>query len=225
MSRLLDSHDVILVIGAPVFRYHQFEPGVLLSDGSEVFSVTCDPQEAARAPMGSAIVADIRLTLEALADAASIAGRPMPSSRPKPPPAPASEEERVAPEAVFDIVADVAPWDAIYVNESTSTTNLLWDRLPMQEPGSYYFPAAGGLGFGIPVALGVQLACPDRRVIALIGDGSANFSITGLWTAAQHQIPAVFIILNNGTYEALRWFAVGCTRVCHQLTGGITARR
>ena len=113
----------------------------------------------------------------------------------------------MAPEAVFDIVAEVAPQDAIYVNESTSTTNLLWDRLPMQEPGSYYFPAAGGLGFGIPVALGVQLACPDRRVIALIGDGSANFSITGLWTAAQHRIPAVFIILKNGTYGALRWFA------------------
>jgi benzoylformate decarboxylase len=207
VSRLLDGHDVILVIGAPVFRYHQFEPGVLLSDGSELFSVTCDPQEATRAPMGNAIVADIRLTLEALADAASVADRPMPASRPKPPPAPAFKGEWVAPEAVLDIVAELAPRDAIYVNESTSTTTLLWDRLPMQEPGSYYFPAAGGLGFGIPVALGVQLACPDRRVIALIGDGSANFSITGLWTAAQHRIPAVFIILKNGTYGALRWFA------------------
>ena len=62
--RLLDGHDVVLVIGASVFRYHQFEPGLLLSEGSEVFSVTCDPQEAARAPMGNAIVADIRLTLE-----------------------------------------------------------------------------------------------------------------------------------------------------------------
>ena len=113
----------------------------------------------------------------------------------------------MAPEGVFDTVAEVAPRDAVYVNESTSTTSMLWDRLPMQEPGSYYFPAAGGLGFGIPVALGVQLACPDRRVIGLIGDGSANFSITGLWTAAQHRIPAIFIILNNGTYGALRWFA------------------
>ena len=52
-----------------------------------------------------------------------------------------------------------------------------------------------------------SLPVRNRRVIALIGDGSANFSITGLWTAAQHQIPAVFIILKNGTYGALRWFA------------------
>lgn len=207
VSRLLDGHDVILVVGAPVFRYHQFEPGLLLPEGSQVFAVTCNPQEAARAPMGDTLVADVRLTLEALAEAVPAARRPMPSGRPKPPAAPASEEGKVAPEAVFDAVAEVAPRDAIYVNESTSTTNLLWDRLPMQEPGSYYFPAAGGLGFGIPAALGVQLACPDRRVIGLIGDGSANYSITGLWTAAQHRIPAVFVILNNGTYGALRWFA------------------
>lgn len=207
ISRLLEGHDVVLVIGAPVFRYHQFEPGLLLADGSEVFSVTCDPQEAARAPMGNAIVADVGLTLEALADVVSVARRPMPESRRRPQPAPRSEQGALSPAEVFDILAAVAPSDAIYVNESTSTTNLLWDRLPMQEPGSYYFPAAGGLGFGIPVALGVQLACPDRRVIGVIGDGSANFSITGLWTAAQYGIPAVFVILKNGTYGALRWFA------------------
>jgi thiamine pyrophosphate-dependent acetolactate synthase large subunit-like protein len=93
---------------------------------------------------------------------------------------------------------------AIYVNESTSTTDFLWRRLPMQEPGSYYFGAAGGLGFGMPAALGVQLAEPSRRVIAIVGDGSANYSITALWTAARYKIPVVFLILKNGAYGALR---------------------
>src|ERR1700722_20158192 len=77
----------------------------------------------------------------------------------------------------------------------------------MQEPGSYYFAAAGGLGWAMPAALGVQLAEPSRRVIAIIGDGSANYSITSLWTAARYQIPVTFLILKNGTYGALRWFA------------------
>jgi benzoylformate decarboxylase len=77
----------------------------------------------------------------------------------------------------------------------------------MQEQGSYYFAAAGGLGFAMPVALGVQLAEPSRRVIAIVGDGSANYSITALWTAARYKIPVVFLILSNGTYGALRWFA------------------
>ena len=77
----------------------------------------------------------------------------------------------------------------------------------MQEQGSYYFGAAGGLGFAMPASLGVQLAEPSRRVIAVIGDGSANYSITALWTAARYKIPVVFLILKNGTYGALRWFA------------------
>lgn len=207
ISRLLEGHDLILVMGAPVFRYHQYEPGRLVPEGANILHVTCDPQEAARAPAGSAIVADIRGTLELLADAAPVAERALPSARPLPRREHRARPGALLPQEVFDVLADTAPADAIYVNESTSTTNILWERLPMREPGSYYFPAAGGLGFGIPVALGVQLACPDRRVIGVIGDGSANFSITGLWTAAQHGIPAVFVILNNGTYGALRWFA------------------
>ncbi len=59
----------------------------------------------------------------------------------------------------------------------------------------------------MPAALGVQLAEPSRRVIAVLGDGSANYSITALRTAARYKIPAVFGILKNGTYGALRWFA------------------
>lgn len=111
------------------------------------------------------------------------------------------------PEGVVDVIAATAPRDAIYVNESTSTTEFLWRRLPMPEPGSYYFGAAGGLGFAMPAALGVQLAEPSRRVIALIGDGSANYAITALWTAARYRIPVTFLIMKNGTYGALRWFA------------------
>src|SRR5260370_40908039 len=84
---------------------------------------------------------------------------------------------------------------------------MMWHRLPMQEKGSYYFGAAGGLGFAMPASLGVQLAEPSRRVVAIIGDGSANYSITALWTAARYNIPVVFLILKNGTYGALRWFA------------------
>ncbi|WP_394041036.1 thiamine pyrophosphate-dependent enzyme [Xanthobacter autotrophicus] len=101
----------------------------------------------------------------------------------------------------------LAPRDAIYVNESTSTIEAMWERMRWEHPGSYYFGAAGGLGFAMPAAVGVQLAEPDRQVIALIGDGSANYSVTALWTAAQHKVPVVFVIMRNGTYGALRWFA------------------
>ena len=169
ISKTLQGHDLIIVVGAPVFRYHQFAPGDYLPVGAQLLHITSDPLEAARAPMGHALVGD--------------------------------------PETLFDVLDAVAPHDAIYVKESTSTTTAFWQRMNLRHPGSYYFPAAGGLGFGLPAAVGVQLAQPQRRVVALIGDGSANYGITALWTAAQYRVPVVFIILKNGTYGALRWFA------------------
>ncbi|GAA1248630.1 benzoylformate decarboxylase [Prauserella halophila] len=206
ISALLDGHDLIVVIGAPVFRYHQHEPGDLLPAGSRLLHITCDPAEAARAPMGDALVADIAEVLRLLATEMPAAGRP-PLSRRVIPSAPQSVGEALAPETVFDVINAVAPEDAVFVNEATSTVGALWDRVEMRHPGSYFFPASGGLGFGMPAAVGVQLACPDRRVIGIIGDGSANYGITALWTAARERIPTVFIILNNGTYGALRAFA------------------
>ncbi len=206
ISAALSGHDLILVVGAPVFRYHQYEPGAYLPEGAELIAVTSDTQEAARAPVGDAIVGDIHATLQALTENVRQSNRPSPTPQARPAPAEVRPGP-LLPEAVFDVIAATAPSDAIYVNESTSTTDFLWRRLPMQERGSYYFGAAGGLGFAMPAALGVQLAEPSRRVIAVIGDGSANYSITALWTAARYKIPVVFLILKNGAYGALRWFA------------------
>ncbi|RCI65608.1 benzoylformate decarboxylase, partial [Pseudomonas aeruginosa] len=66
ISRLLDGHDLILVVGAPVFRYHQCAPGDYRAAGAELGQVTGDPGEAARAPIGDALGGDIAQTLEAL---------------------------------------------------------------------------------------------------------------------------------------------------------------
>jgi benzoylformate decarboxylase len=206
ISRLLEGHDLILVVGAPVFRYHQYDPGSYLPLGAKLVAICCDAEEAARAPMGDALVGNVSSILKELSLRVTSSTREMPMRLPM------SEklvqlEGPLLPETVFDTLDDLAPADAIYLNESTSTTALLWQRLRMQHPGSYYFAAAGGLGFAMPAAVGVQLAEPDRKVIAIIGDGSANYSISALWTAVQYNIPVIFVIMKNGTYGALRWFA------------------
>jgi benzoylformate decarboxylase len=115
--------------------------------------------------------------------------------------------DRCHPSASSKLIDSVASRDAIYRDESTSTTDIMWQRLRTENPGSYYFGAAGGLGFAMPAAIGVQLAEPERQVIAVIGDGSANFSITALWTAARYDVPVIYVVMRNGTYGALRWFA------------------
>lgn len=206
ISAKLEGHDLILVIGAPVFRYHQNAPGRYLPDGAQLLHLTSDAQEAARAPMGDALVGDIHATLQALLPLLGQSDRKLPVALPIPQAMP-DAPGRLAPEIVFDMMNALAPEDAIYVKESTSTVTAFWERVEMRHPGSYYFPASGGLGFGLPAAVGVKLAEPDRPVIAVIGDGSANYAISALWSAAHYQVPVIFIILRNDTYGALRWFS------------------
>ncbi|MFI2645393.1 benzoylformate decarboxylase [Streptomyces sp. NPDC018610] len=200
-----EGHDLVLVLGAPVFRYHEYLPGRYLPRGTELIQVTEDASAAARAPMGEALVADpgavVDLLLERLGSAAAPAG----PYRPVPAPA-AAEGDRLHPEQVFAALRDELPEDTAYVVESTSTNAAWWRQMDLRRSGSYYFPAAGGLGFGLPGAVGVAMAQPDRPVVGVIGDGSANYGVTALWTAAQQRIPLTIVLLRNGTYGALRWF-------------------
>jgi benzoylformate decarboxylase len=101
----------------------------------------------------------------------------------------------------------VWPEDAIAVVETPSSTVALRNRLRLSRPGSYYFSASGGLGFGIAAAVGVQLASPERPVVCVLGEGSAQYGITALWTAAAYRVPVTFLVLRNEEYAILKWFA------------------
>jgi len=72
------------------------------------------------------------------------------------------------------------------------------------DPKSFFGLRGGGIGWGLPAALGVKLALPERPVLALVGDGSAMYTIQGLWTAAHEGIAAVYVILNNASYRILK---------------------
>ncbi|WP_328810548.1 benzoylformate decarboxylase [Rhodococcus sp. NBC_00294] len=204
LSHALDGHDLIVVIGAPVFRYHQHVPGNYLPDGATLIHITADAGEAARSPMGRAFVAPVREALAALAKRVSTSSRP--ALEPLADfPEPRTSSDGLSPDLLFATIRENAPADTIYVNESTSTSQDFFAQMNLSRQGSFYFPASGGLGFGLPAAVGVALA-RKRPVVGLIGDGSANYGITALWTAAQYDIPVVFVILKNGTYGALRGF-------------------
>src|ERR1700704_719693 len=205
LGETLAGHDLVLVAGASVFSYYPNIPGPLLPEGASLVAITSDPDEAARAPMGDAIVADVALTLKALLAEVPESGRAAPEARPAPEPAP--EADPISPSSAVATLGEVFPEDGIVVVESPSATLALRNQLRLSKPGSYYFGAGGGLGFGLAAAIGVQLAQPDRPVLCVLGEGSAQDAITGFWTAATYHVPVTFLVLRNEEYAILKGFA------------------
>jgi benzoylformate decarboxylase len=205
LAETLEGHDLVLVVGSSVFPYYPYLPGPLLPDGTSLVAITSDPDEAARAPMGDAIVADVKLTLQALLDAVPESKRQAPHPLPHPEPPPLSDP--INPSAVHAALAEVFPEDGIVVVESPSSTLALRNRLRISRPGSYFFGAGGGLGFGLAAAVGVQLAQPDRPVICVLGEGSVQYAVTALWSAVAYKLPVTILVLRNEEYAILKWFA------------------
>jgi benzoylformate decarboxylase len=93
----------------------------------------------------------------------------------------------------------------IVVDECWSASSILRETLQPTLPGSFIRSRKGGsIGAGLPVALGVKLGSPSSDVIAVVGDGSAAWSMQALWTAARYQIPVTYVITNNATYRQVK---------------------
>ena len=93
------------------------------------------------------------------------------------------------------------------MNEAPSSVLAFRNQLRLSRAGSYFFGAGGGLGYGLPAAIGVQLAQPERPVVAVIGDGSMQYAIAALWSAVAHEVPLTVLVLRNEEYAILKWFA------------------
>src|SRR5205823_2852355 len=141
LAETLKGHDLIVVAGSSVFPYYPNIPGQLLPDGAELVAITSDPDEAARAPMGDAIVADVALTLAALVGEVDESDREPPPPRPDPEPAP--ESDPMSPSAAVAELAQVFPEDGIVVLESPSATLAVRNRLRLSRARSYFFGAGG----------------------------------------------------------------------------------
>jgi benzoylformate decarboxylase len=204
-GQVLAEYDFVLVLGSSVFPYYPYMPGPALAESTSLVAITNDPDEAARAPAGDALVADVRLTIEALLAEVSQSERPAPEPVGDPPAV--EDSDPMNPSLVHGTLAELLPEDAIIVLESPSSTLALRNRLRISRPGSYFFGAGGGLGFGLSAAIGVQLAQPDRPVVCVLGEGSTQYAITAFWTAAAYNVPVTFLVLRNSEYAILKWFA------------------
>ena len=101
-------------------------------------------------------------------------------------------------------LVEAIPPDAVVVDEGLVSSRALLDLLPFRDRDGYYGLASGGIGFAIGGAIGISLAHPKRRVVAIIGDGSAMYGVQALWTAAHLDLPITYVIANNRGYRILR---------------------
>ena len=203
----LIGHDVVLVMGAATFRYHRWEPANYLEPGTEVIQITQDAREATRAPFGRAVVADIATALADLAEATADRGNRRGDRGARAVPAPPRSEQGMTGPEVLDVLNEHVDDSVVYVNETTTLDLEYLERIVIDRPGMYHFPASGGLGFGLPVAVGMAIGDPEKTVVATVGDGSANYGLTALYTAAQLGTKTIFVIVNNSGYGALSGFA------------------
>ncbi len=211
LSEKLEGHDLVVVIGAPVFRYYPYVPGDYLPTGARLLHITDDPTEAARAPVGDSLLADTRLAVEGLLDLVEPGQYPAVPKRALKRELPNRTGAKLVPAEVFATLQAVRPADAVLLIESTSNIEEFHRWVPITRPHSFSLFASGGLGWALPAAVGFALAERDtgrnRPVLAILGDGATNYSIQALYTAAQHRLPVVFLVLNNGEYGILKAFA------------------
>jgi benzoylformate decarboxylase len=106
--------------------------------------------------------------------------------------------------AAIAAVADALPPEAVVVDETISSGAGLRTLLRSDDARSFYGLRGGGIGWGLPAAIGVKLALPARPVVGLIGDGSAMYTCQALWTAARYRVGVTFVILNNSSYRILK---------------------
>jgi benzoylformate decarboxylase len=113
-------------------------------------------------------------------------------------------KQPIRPLALLQAIGEALPSEAIVIDETISSGAGLRQFLKSNDPGSFYGMRGGGIGWGLPAAVGVKLAQPGRPVVALIGDGSALYTCQALWTAAHDRVAVVFVILNNSSYRILK---------------------
>jgi acetolactate synthase-1/2/3 large subunit len=133
----------------------------------------------------------------------------------------AADDFPLKPERILRDLREAMPADTVLVTDVGWNKNGVAQRYPMQDVGRFITPGgASTMGFGPAAALGVQMAWPERPVVALVGDGGMSAQLAALPTAAEQGLPVVFVVMNNaahGTIADLQASSYGFSHGCEFL--------
>ena len=220
---LLMRHDLLFSVGGDLFTLSLPDDVDPMPPGLAVVHLDVDPWELGKNyPAAVAILGEPKATLPELAEAVRRAtgkqGHPQAAKR-REAVATAFAAERaelarradaeaarvpIAPLTLVHEVAKHVPADAVIVDESISSSQGVRHFFRCADAKAFFGIRGGGIGWGLPAALGVKLALPHRPVVALVGDGSAMYTNQALWTAAHESLAVVYVIFNNASYRILK---------------------
>jgi benzoylformate decarboxylase len=221
---LLKPHDLVISLGADIVRMSVYDPVHAMPTSTDVLHIGLNDWEMAKnEPAALAVRADLRQTLELLnpllAEQGGDALRASANARrediktrnwtaQRTGRVEVARDKRAAtpinPEWLMHAIVESLPSDAIVVEEALVSSRALLNFLPYENRYSFFGNCSGGIGWAIAAAVGISLARPEQRIVAVIGDGSAMYSIQALWTAAHLKLPITYVIANNGGYRIIK---------------------
>ena len=222
-SELFAGADVVLAVGANVFnsflyidrpflgpstklvhldsnaaqveRIYATEVGILADPGAGLEELTDALEQEMSAPAKEAAATRTAAFAEERRQADENYRRRLDASR---------GQQPMAVDRMMHELAQAVPPDTIVADESITSRPSVMQAFNFDQPGSLFGLRGGALGWAMPGSLGVQLANPDRPVLAIVGDGSSLYTVQALWTAARYNIPVVYAICNNRSYQILK---------------------
>ena len=220
---LLEDADAVVAVGTPVFPGYFYFSGRALNPDTKLIHIDPDATQIGRTePTDIGIVADARTAMATLADTIDLRMSGAAKEAAKGRMASVAEEKAaqkaewqeklearrdispMSTERMMTEIAEALPDDAIIVDDSVTTRSSIFGALDFDEPGSLLGITGGALGWGMGGTMGVKMANPDRPVVGIIGDGSSMMTVQALWTAANSDIPVVYVICNNRAYRVLK---------------------
>ena len=100
-------------------------------------------------------------------------------------------------------IAHFLPDNAVVVDEANTSGLVMFPLTATSRPHDWLNLTGGSIGWGLPAAVGAAIACPERKVLCLEGDGSAMYTIQSLWTMARENLDVTVVIFNNRKYSIL----------------------